>query len=117
MTLIDGQRSKEIRSCFRGTVLEGLSARDFDRLAASLAPDVQMRTLLPPGPTEWAGSQDVAETFRSWRLRVWPTPFGIIGDGCPVIEQQAYADAAVAIDTLDLLCSGFHAEPTRDAGD
>ena len=33
-------------------------------------------------------------------------PFGI-GDGWHVIEQQAYADAAETIDSLDLLCSGF----------
>ena len=42
----------------------------------------------------------------SWRLRVRPAPFGI-GDGWHVIEQQAYADAADTIDSLDLLCSGF----------
>ena len=42
----------------------------------------------------------------SWRLRVRPAPFGI-GDDWHVIEQQAYADAAETIDSLDLLCSGF----------
>ena len=51
----------------------------------------------------------------SWRLRVRPAPFGI-GDGWHVIEQQAYADAAETIDSLDLLCSGFRpdrvTEPT-----
>ena len=134
MTVIDGQDSKEVRWSVGGTFLEGLGARDFGRLAASLAPDVRMRALLPPGPMEWAGSEEVAETFRSWfgeasdfelidatvgevggrlhlswRLRVRPAPFGI-GDGWHVIEQQAYADAGAAIDSLDLLCSGFHAQ-------
>ena len=45
----------------------------------------------------------------SWRLRVRPAPFGI-GEGWYVIEQHAYADAGDAIETLDLLCSGFHPE-------
>ena len=134
MTVIDGESSKEVRWSVGGIFLEGLGARDFGRLAASLAPDVRMRALLPPGPMEWAGSDDVAECFRSWfgeasdfelidatvgevggrlhlswRLRVRPAPFGI-GDGWHVIEQQAYADAGTAIDSLDLLCSGFHAQ-------
>ena len=134
MTVVDGQSNKGVRWSVGGTFLEGLGARDFDRLAVSLASDVRMRALLPPGPMEWAGSDDVAETFRSWfgdasdfelidatvgevggrlhlswRLRVRPAPFGM-GEGWHVIEQQAYADAGTAIDALDLLCSGFHAE-------
>jgi len=134
MTVTDGQNSKEVRWSVGGTFLEGLGTRDFGRLAASLAADVRMRALLPPGPMEWAGSDEVAETFRSWfggatgfelidatvgevggrlhlswRLRVRPAPFGI-GDGWHVIEQQAYADADTAISALDLLCSGFHAQ-------
>jgi hypothetical protein len=43
---------------------------------------------------------------------VRPAPFGI-GDGWHVIEQQAYADAVDTIGSLDLLCSGFHAEDAR----
>jgi hypothetical protein len=135
MTVIEDQSSKEVRWSAGGTFLEGLGARDFGHLAASLAPDVRMRALLPPGPMEWAGSEGVAEAFRSWfgaardfelidatvgvvggrlhlswRLRVRPAPFGL-GDGWHVIEQQAYVDAGAAIDAVDLLCSGFHAEP------
>jgi SnoaL-like domain len=141
MTVLDMQSRRDVRWSVAGTFLEGLGARDFARLAASLAPAVQMRALLPPGPMEWAGREAVAETFRSWfddasdfelidatvgevggrlhlswRLRVRPAPFDI-GDGWHVIEQQAYADAGAAIDTIDLLCSGFHAEPNRDTGD
>ena len=48
MKVIDGQSSKEVRWSVGGTFLEGLGARDFSRLAASLAPDVRMRALLPP---------------------------------------------------------------------
>lgn len=121
-----------------GIFLEGLTARDFDRLSVSLAPAVQLRALLPPGPASWEGAEVVAETFRSWfggatdfelvdatvgevggrlhlswRLRVRPAPFGI-GDGWHIIEQQAYADAGEAINTIDLLCSGFTPEDHRN---
>lgn len=120
-----------------GIFLEGLAARDFARLGSSLSPSIRFRALLPPGPSEWEGTEAVVDTFRSWfgnargfelmdatvgevggrlhpswRLRVRPAPFGI-GEGWHVIEQQAYADAGTAIDTLDLVCSGFHAEPDR----
>jgi SnoaL-like protein len=120
-----------------GIFLEGLAARDFARLGASLAPGVQFRALLPPGPAAWEGADAVAETFRSWfgdatdfelvdatvgevggrlhlswRLRVRPAPFGI-GEGWHVIEQQAYADAGAAINAIDLLCSGFTPEADR----
>jgi hypothetical protein len=46
----------------------------------------------------------------SWRVRVRPAPFGI-GEGWHLIEQQAYADVAGSIEALDVLCSGFRAEP------
>ena len=135
MTVADEGSSKQVRWSVGGSFLEGLGSRDFSRLAASLAPDVRMRALLPPGPMECDGSDDVAETLRSWfgdaddfelidatvgevggrlhlswRLRVRPAPFGM-GAGWHVIEQQAYADATAAIETLDLLCSGFNPEP------
>jgi hypothetical protein len=120
-----------------GIFLEGLANRDYERLAASLEPTVRFRALLPPGPMEWDGAAAVADAFSSWfgdaeefelldatvgeiggrlhlswRLRVRPAPFGI-GEGWHVIEQQAYADAGRAIESLDLLCSGFKAEPSR----
>jgi len=118
-----------------GVFLEALATRDFDQLAATLGSNIRFRALLPPGPMEWQGPEEVAEAFRSWfgepgefeivdatvgevggrlhlswRLRVRPAPFGI-GDGWHVIEQHAYADADETIDALDLLCSGFNAEP------
>jgi len=114
--------------------LEALANRNFDRLAETLAPDVRFRAMLPPGPMDWEGANTVSGVFGSWfgdaqdfelvdatvgevggrlhlswRLRVRPAPFDI-GDGWHVIEQQAYADAGDTIDSLDLLCSGFHAE-------
>lgn len=120
-----------------GVFLEAFANRDYQQMAATLAPDVRFRAMLPPGPNDWEGPANVAEVFSSWfgdaqdfelieaevgevggrlhlswRVRVRPAPFGI-GDGWHVIEQQAYADAADTIRSLDLLCSGFHAEEGR----
>lgn len=117
-----------------GVFLEGLANRDYGKLAASLAPGVRFRALLPPGPEESHGAAEVAGAFRSWfadveefelvdatvgeiggrlhlswRIRVRPAPFDI-GDGWHIIEQHAFADTTETIETLDLLCSGFHAE-------
>ena len=114
-----------------GVFLEALTTRDYQQMAATLSTDVRFRAMLPPGPMDWNGADEVAAVFTSWfgdaedfelidatvgevggrlhlswRLRVRPAPFGI-GDGWHVIEQQAYADAAETIDSLDLLCSGF----------
>jgi hypothetical protein len=119
-----------------GVFLEALAQRDFPRMAATLAPDVRFRAMLPPGPMEWEGAAAVSDAFASWfgsaadfelvdatvgevagrlhlswRLRVRPAPFGI-GDGWHVIEQNVYADAGDVIDALDLLCSGFQSEET-----
>ena len=120
-----------------GVFLEAFANRDYQQMAATLAPDVRFRAMLPPGPMDWEGPTAVAEVFSSWfggaddfelldaevgevggrlhlswRVRVRPAPFGI-GDGWHVIEQQAYADAGDTIRSLDLLCSGFHCEEAR----
>jgi hypothetical protein len=129
----------EVKWSIGGEFLEALTARDFDRLGLALAPTVRFRALLPPGPAAWEGRQEVVGALRSWfgdaedfelldatvgevggrlhlawRLRVRPAPFGI-GEGWHVIEQQIYADAGETIECLDLLCSGFNAEPDRTA--
>jgi hypothetical protein len=120
-----------------GVFLEAFANRDYKQMAATLSPDVHFRAMLPPGPHDWEAPATVADVFSSWfgeaedfelidaevgevggrlhlswRVRVRPAPFGI-GDGWHVIEQQAYADAGDTIRSLDLLCSGFHAEETR----
>ena len=120
-----------------GVFLEAFANRNYEQLAATLGPDVRFRAMLPPGPMDWEGPTTVAEVFSSWfggaqdfelvdaavgevggrlhlswRVRVRPAPFGI-GDGWHIIEQQAYADAGDFINSLDLLCSGFHAEEGR----
>ena len=117
-----------------GVFLEAFANRDYEQLAATLAPDVRLRAMLPPGPMDWQGAATVAEVIGSWfgaasefelvdaavgdvggrlhlswRVRVRPAPFGI-GDGWHVIEQHAYVDAGDTISALDLLCSGFQRE-------
>lgn len=120
-----------------GVFLEALANRDYRQLATTLSSGVRFRAMLPPGPMDWEGPDQVAGTFSSWfgsaddfelvdaavgevggrlhlswRLRVRPAPFGM-GDGWHIIEQQVYADATETIDTLDLLCSGFR--PDRNS--
>lgn len=117
-----------------GIFLEALATRDYERMSTTLGPNIRFRALLPPGPMQWQGPPQVAEAFRSWfadaddfelveatvgeiggrlhlswRIRVRPAPFGI-GEGWHVIEQHGYADATDSIETLDLLCSGFHTD-------
>jgi hypothetical protein len=119
-----------------GQFLESLSARDYARMAGTLAEDVRLRALLPTGASEWHGRTDVTETFASWyagaddfevvdasvgevarrllmtwRIRVRPAPHDD-GDGWHLIEQHAFADAGDAIEALDLVCSGFRIDRT-----
>jgi SnoaL-like protein len=126
----------QARWSIAGLFLEGLTTRDYERLAATLHQGVRFRALLPPGPSEWHGRAETADVFRSWfgqsdrfevvdatvgeiagrlqmtwRIRLRPAPFEI-GDGWHVIEQHAFADIAESIETLDLVCSGFRAERT-----
>jgi hypothetical protein len=123
-----------------GVFLEALANRDYRLLAGTLGPQVRFRAMLPPGPMDWEGADEVSGVFSSWfgdaedfevvdatvgevggrlhlswRLRLRPAPFGI-GEGWHVIEQQAYADAGDKIDSLDLLCSGFRADRTSEHG-
>ena len=136
----DSAAQPSVRWSVGGVVLEALAARDHQQMLSTLSGDVRFRAMLPPGPMDWSGADEVAGVFTSWfgdaddfelidatvgeiggrlhlswRLRVRPAPFGI-GEGWHVIEQQAYADAASTIDALDLLCSGFRPERvTEDA--
>lgn len=117
-----------------GVFLEALASRDYEQMAGALSGDVRFRAMLPRGPIDRLGAEQVTELFTSWfggaedfelvdaivgdvggrlhlswRLRVRPAPFGI-GEGWHLIEQQAYADAVDTISALDLLCSGFRPE-------
>ena len=133
-TTPDSATQTSARWSVGGVFLESLASRDYAQMASTLSGDVRFRAMLPPGPMDWQGADEVAGVFGSWfgkaedfevvdaevgevggrlhlswRLRVRPAPFGI-GDGWHVIEQQVYADAGDTIDALDLLCSGFRAD-------
>src|SRR5438876_12103981 len=109
-------------------LVTALTQRDFPRLANTLAPDVRMRALIPPGPIEVSGAEAAAAKFASWfadaeelelirsgsdtvadrlhvfyRLRVKKP-----GALSKVVEQHllcALDDDRIT--ALDLVCSGF----------
>ena len=109
-------------------LVAALAERDFDRLAGTLAPDVRMRALIPPGPIDLLGANPAAARFATWfgesdglelvhsgsdevgdrlhvfyRLRV-KRP----GDPWKVIEQHLFCALDEGrITALDLVCSGF----------
>jgi SnoaL-like domain len=110
------------------TLVAALSERDFGRLAGTLAPDVRMRALIPPGPVELAGAEPAAAKFRSWfgdangfelvhsgsdevgdRLHVfYRLRVKRLGDVWKVIEQHLFCALDEGhITELDLVCSGF----------
>jgi hypothetical protein len=127
----DPARIEPARWSIAGVFLEGLTTRDYTRLAAALDPAVRFRALLPGGTSEWHGRAETTEAFRSWfgsadrfevvdatvgevagrlqmtwRIRLRPAPFDI-GDGWHLIEQHVFAEIADGIEALDLICSGF----------
>jgi len=111
--------------------LELLASRDFEGLAAIVAPQARARFLLPHGLEEHEGRDAVVGRIQSWfasasvfalisssadtvgdRHRLsWR--FEVVRDGTrrEVIEQLAFLDLGPdAIQQLDLLCSGFQAD-------
>ena len=117
-------------------LLELLAARDFERLAATLASDAHARFLLPHGLEEYDGREAIVARVRSWfesasvfdltsstedevgmRHRIsWR--FNVVRDGSrQVIEQLVYLDLGPqGIEQMDLLCSGFQNELSVTAG-
>jgi hypothetical protein len=111
-----------------GAFVTALVDGDAPRLAGTLAPDVQMRALLPPGTIEVLGAEAVAGKFVGWfgsaeqlelirsnsepvadrlhlsyRLRI-KRP----GEPWKMVEQHLLcAHDAGSITALDLVCSGF----------
>ncbi len=121
-----------------GIFLEGLCARDFRLVAATLHQNVEMRALLPSGFSDWHGRSEAVSAFQSWfgsadqfevvdatlgevagrlhlawRARLRPAPFDR-GAGWHVIEQHAFAEGVETIEALDLICSGFRADRSNE---
>jgi hypothetical protein len=115
-----------------GHLLDALTRRDFAAFADCLEPGVRFRALVPPGPFALDRADDVAAKFTAWfggpdRFEVVDASAGQIGDkvclrwrirmwpadapgAARVVEQHVYLTGADQVATLDLLCSGFHAE-------
>jgi hypothetical protein len=119
-----------------GTVfIAALAERDFARLAGTLAPEVRMRALIPPGLVEISGAEAATAKFESWfgdaeeiglirsgsdavadrlhlfyRLRVTKP-----GNVPKLVEQHLLCTLnADGINGLDLVCTGFR--PDAEAG-
>ena len=110
-----------------------LAARDFDRLAGTLAEDAEGRLLLPYGLEEPKGRDAIVAHFKRWfggasrfelassneeavggRHRLtWR--FNVEREGRrEVIEQLVYVNVGPnGIRKIDLLCSGFQQEPAN----
>lgn len=110
-----------------------LAARDFDRLAETLAEDAEGRLLLPYGLEEPKGRDAIVAHFKRWfgaasrfelassneeavggRQRMtWR--FNVEREGRrEVIEQLVYVNLGPnGIRKIDLLCSGFQQEPAN----
>ncbi|HEY8674272.1 MAG TPA: sulfurtransferase TusA family protein [Candidatus Dormibacteraeota bacterium] len=108
--------------------LSAISARDFGRLAACLAPSAQARMLLPRGPEVRSGRDEIAQRLEGWfapatefevldtgstpvgsRTRLnWRFRLSRDGETREVIEQVAFvAEGPDGISEIALLCSGF----------
>ena len=87
-----------------------ISERQRDvRVAVSLATTITLILTSATLLLTVSGANAGAGTAIVYQLGNWPAPFGI-GEGLHVIEQHGYAAATDHIETLDLLCSGFHNE-------
>jgi TusA-related sulfurtransferase len=121
-------------------LVDALARLDHGAAARGMVPTVRLRALLPGGPTEAQGPDAVATRMAGWfagvdevdalessarpaggrwvvtlRLRVRPHRSAATG-GWAVVEQHAFVDAGDdGVELIDLLCSGFRAEPEPSA--
>jgi hypothetical protein len=121
-----------------GSFVDALGRRDFDAMADCLDHGVKLRGLIPPGPFEATGPEEVMARFRRWfggpdtleivdatvcdvgpkmylRWRIAMTPCAA-GEPARLVEQHIYATIEQRIVGLDLLCSGFAPEPAPRRG-
>lgn len=120
------------------TFLEALVARDFERLAACIAPSARARLLLPRGAEDVLGRDRIVARIAGWfggatefqilarghdevgdrRRLSWRVRLVRDGRTWEVIEQVAFVDVGPdGIHELDLLCSGFMPEPVPEPGE
>ena len=119
------------RPALAGAFLQGLADQDFDALIGTLAADARLRALVPKGPREWTGGEEIAGQFARWfgdtrgfelveatlgevggRLQLrWRLRLRAerLGAGWFTVEQQAYGDAGEdgRLARIDLVCTGY----------
>ena len=109
-------------------LVQAIGSRDSAGVHAVVRPDTRLRALIPPGPVESNGSDEIAERFGGWlgwlasvelasssveeiagrwrfsyRLRVRDEDGGTM-----LLEQQGFCDVdGEHITGIDLVCSGF----------
>jgi SnoaL-like domain len=117
-------------------LVAALAEGDFTQLAATLAPDVRLRALIPPGPVELSGAEAAAAKFSSWfgdaeELELVRSGSDEVGDrlhvfyrlrvkkpGGPsrIVEQHLLCTLDEgSITAVDLLCSGFRPDGAASA--
>ncbi len=114
-----------------GRFIDGLGARDFDGVVATLADDVHFRALLPSRVLDLTGRNAVRTTFDTWfgDAERWDLVEAVVGEvggrvhlrwrlsltnpqvaaGNLLVEQQVYADAGPdgRLQDVALLCTGY----------
>jgi ketosteroid isomerase-like protein len=116
-----------------GVFVDALRRRDFEAMAACLAPDVRFRALLPRRDVDVVGPDAAIAEFRrwfgdesercdlldatvgaagprlymSWRVRMTRLEHAGPDSGARIAEQHAYANGDDTLTTFSLLCSGF----------
>jgi TusA-related sulfurtransferase len=109
-------------------LVEAVGSRNREGLREIVEPEARMRALIPPGPVESEGADEIAERYDSWfgwlaavelisssvehiadrwrfsyRLRVRDDSGQTM-----IVEQQGFCDVADGhVTGLDLVCSGF----------
>lgn len=109
-----------------GSLLDAVTARDFDALAALCEPSVAFRALLPSRVLEHSARDDVGAAYRRWfgdwaSFRLVDATIGQVGqrtyvryrfavedlNEAKLVEQHAFLAGDERITSLDLMCSGF----------
>ncbi len=114
-----------------GEFIDGLAARDFDSVVATLTDDVRFRALLPGRVLDLEGSGAVRSTLDTWfgGAERWDLVEAVVGEvggrihlrwrlsltnprvgpGNLLVEQQVYADTGAdgRLRDVALLCTGY----------
>jgi hypothetical protein len=114
-----------------GRLVDGLAARDFDAVVATLADDVSFRALLPRRVLDVDGIDSVRAVLDTWfgRADRWEVVEAVVGEiagrihlrwrvrltdpnlgpGPFLVEQQVYADASAdgRLRDVALICTGY----------